>query len=109
VICKGGLAKPAALLQCSTGDFKFPKRAAKILPLDIEAVDTRDGRPFAAPIDQIRDLLARPLDHRLHPAIGKIAHPPVDLAAHRGLEGFPAECHTLHPSGNQKSGPDIGV
>ena len=67
--CKGGLAMPAAPFICSMGNFKVLKFTTEVFPLDIEAVNARNRRPFAAPIDEIVDLSARAFGHRLHPSV----------------------------------------
>jgi DNA-binding protein HU-beta len=91
----------APLVFCSRPYLEILKSTAEIFPLDIKTVDTGDGRPLAAPIDEIVDRPRRTLEHRFHPTVGKVAHPPDDPTALGCLKGFPAEGDPLHPSRNQ--------
>ena len=56
---------------------------------------------MTGPLDQPRDVIGQPLEDRLDPAVGQVAHP----AGHAVLHGQPpagiTEEHTLDPAGDQ--------
>ena len=58
------------------------------------------------PLDQPLDLTGSSLEHRLDPAVGKVAHPPAHTVLLRELTAGVTEEDALHPASNDHSAAD---
>src|SRR5262245_18687047 len=75
--------------------------AGRLLPLDLDPINTRRSRAAIAPAYQAPDRIARPLIHCLDSPIVKITNPSFDAGNSRPIAGGSAKVDALHPPINE--------